>query len=82
MICENLVPVCKECAHKWIILVDIICADGLTPDEITMCFDSEDEARAMYAQINKHNCFTSETGTVIKTRPRSTILLYPKGVAK
>ena len=78
MVCHKHVATCIECAYKWIILADIICEDER--DEITMCFDSEDEARAMYAQINKHNCFTSETGTEIKTRPRSAILLYPKGV--
>lgn len=60
--------VCPDCPQKWLVQPD-------TPDGLMefFCFDTEEEARECYAQIERTNEYAG-----MRFKPKSAILFKPK----
>lgn len=69
MICtKGAFEVCPDCEKKWLVQ-----PDTTTGEPMFSCFDTEQEARACYEQIERHNEYAGQ-----RFRPRTAILLAPK----
>lgn len=71
MLCERTHPLamlCEDCPKKWIVQPD-------TPPGLMefFCFDTEEEARACFDQIERTNEYEGQ-----RFKPKSAVLLAPK----
>lgn len=68
MRCHKPFDLCPECPRKWLVQPD-------TPDgkQEFFCFDTEEEARACYEQIERTNEYEG-----LHFKPKSAILFKPE----
>ena len=73
MICSKFMygdEPCKECRRRWLIVAELA---TVSAEDVYFCFDSEDEARKVYAHLERSCCYLGYT-----IRKKSAILFKPK----
>lgn len=71
MRCERTHPLamlCEDCRRKWLVQ-----PDGVDGSMEFFCFDTEEEARACYEQIERTNEYAG-----MRFKPKTAVLLAPK----